>query len=392
MNRSGEYKTAATIIGTGSTVAEKFATTLYLPALPAMAISFALDRDLAQQSVPVMLIGIALSQFFWGRISDNIGHRRVLFLLVPLYVAGTAFSATAASFSIFLFGLFLQGFAIGAIFSVSQALVGSIIGKQDTARILALIALLASWASAVGAMVGGLLMHHFGWHMPFVFLGFLVLSVGGLYFLIPSGDPKLRATPLSFKAFFEDYGVLLRDSEYLKYVTVVAWLNAGLFVFLAQSPFVLIHDWGLTAHEYGLLMFIPFSGIAFGRFLCARLDGRMNADPMIVAGGAVSVAGGAAMFGFHETGMLNSWTLMGSMSVYLVGLGISAPNARAKAMHAVTGLIGSGASLLSVIVNLLGSLSSSLAGHLPDSALSLLILGAAIINIALFIARHDIRR
>ncbi len=96
------------------------------------------------------------------------------------------------------------------------------------------------------------------------------------------------------------------------------------------------------------------------------------------------------MLVLQELGWLDAWTLMGSMALYLAGLGLSAPNGRAKAMHAVAGLIGSGASLLSVIVNFLGSITSSLAGHLPDTTLGLFVFGAAAINMALFLKNREV--
>lgn len=377
-------KTASAVVGTASAVAQKFASAVFLPALPAIAVSFSLDHGVAKQAVPAMLIGIALSQFIWGRVSDHIGRRRVLFILLPIYVGGASVSATAPAFPIFLLGLFLQGFAVGAIFSVSQALVGSVIGRKEAARMLALIALLASWASATGAMLGGFLVDHLDWRLSFVFLAAFVLGVGGLYFLLPPDERGPPSGRLSLGKFFGGYGVLLRKGEYLKYALVVAWLNVGLFVFLTVSPFIVIADWGLAAHEYGLLMFIPFSGLAVGRFVCRYLSGRMDTDQLISVGGAISLVGGVVLVGVRELGVFTPWTLMCSMAIYLIGLGVAAPGARAKAMYVVAGLIGSGASLLSVTVNLLGALGSSLAGHLPDTALGLLIVGAAGINMILF--------
>ena len=47
-------------------------------------------------------------------------------------------------------------------------------------------------------------------------------------------------------------------------------------------------------------------------------------------------------------------------------------------------MAASAGSLMSVLVNLLGSVGSSLAGHLPDSLFSIILLGAAACNVLLF--------
>lgn len=372
------------LAGTASTVLEKFASTVFLPALPAIAAFFAVDRALMQQAVPVLLLGIALSQFFWGSVSDHFGPRRVLLVLVPIYFAGTAVAGTASYFWLFLAGVFLQGFAVGAIFSVSQALLVIVNGKKQATRILALIALVASWASPAGAVLGGFLVHHLDWPACFAFLGLFVLGLGVLYFVLPAGRTPDQLERIGIASFFRGYRGLLGNAGYLGHVLVVAWLNFGQFVFLTVSPFFVIRDQGVSPRDFGLLMFIPFAGIAFGRFLCARLDGRLSTESLIYTGGLVALLGGVLLAGLELAGLLDEWTLMSGMAVYLVGLGLASPGARAQAMLAVAGLAGSAGSMMSVLVNLLGSVGSSLAGHLPTSAFGPLVLAGAACNLLLF--------
>lgn len=372
------------LLGVAGTLAEKFASTVFLPVLPAVAVSFAVDRELAQQSVPVLLLGIALSQFFWGRLSDHLGPRRVLLVLVPIYAIGSALAAAAPAFALLLAGIFLQGFSIGAIFSVTQALLVIVNGKDQATRLLALIALVGSWASPAGAVFGGFLGHHLGWRACFAFLGVFVLSVGALCRLLPPEKRRAKDEPLGVSAFFRGYQRLLGNPGFLKYVLVVALLNFGQFVFLTVSPFLVIRDWGVSPRDYGFLMFLPFAGIALGRFLCARLESRFPTETLISAGGLVSLAGGLVLVSLDRAGILDEWSLMGGMAIYLVGLGLASPGARARAMLAISGMAASAGSLMSVLVNLLGSVGSSLAGHLPDSMFSMILLGGAACNVLLF--------
>lgn len=372
------------LIGAVSLLAEKFAATVFLPALPPLSQTLSISRDTAQHVVPGFLLGVALSQFIWGYISDLWGRRRVLFTLLPLYILATVITARASNFPVIFWGLCMQGFGIGAVFTVSQALVGETAGKDKTARTLAWIAMMVSWSAAIGTIIGGYLVHYFDWRANFVFLGIFVLCLTPLYLVVPSYRRPSSGKTIIFVKMLKSYKHIVANKNFRKYASIVVFLNVGLFAFYAISPFLIIHDYKLDTHHYGLMMLIPIGGFTLGRFLCAHFTQHFEMDYLIQVGSLIAILGGACMLGAELVSIQNVWTIMGSMAIYLIGMGIAVPNARAGAMHAVVNLIGSGASLLSVTVNVIGSLGSSIAAHLADTILSRFMLGTGLVNLLVF--------
>jgi len=371
---SESARSAAVRIGAVSLIAEKLAATVFLPALPAIAVSFSVGTPVAQHVVPVFLVGLACSQLALGYVSDRIGRRTILLALLPVYVGGAVLSAAAWTFPALLAGVFVQGFAVGSIFSVTQAIVGQTLGRGETTRALALIAIGGSCAAALGTTAGGFLTHHVGWRSTFWCLALVVFVSSGLYFAVPRDT---GAGGKGMPPVWTAYRSLFAEPRYRKNVAVVTSLNVGLFAFYALSPFLVIQDAGWLPHRYGLAMFVPMAGFTLGRVLCARAAARVPELSLVRTGSLLALAAGVIMVLAQALAALSPWVLMSIMSLYLVGMGLAAPTARSGAMHSTGGLIASGASLLSVAVNSVGSATSSLAAHLPDSMLGVFVLGGA---------------
>lgn len=374
----------AAIVAAMSTILDKFSISVFLPALPLLTQALDGSRVLGQHSVALYAVGVALSQLVWGYLSDIWGRRTVLLILAPIYIAGCAITALSTQMSQALVGLLLQGFGVGAMFSVTQALVGASFGERQSVKALAYIAMTVTWASAIGSMIGGWLVHHFSWESSFVFLALCALLIAPLYLLV-SETPQDRDGPISVQKVAGDYLRVARQGEYLKYVLTVALLNAGLFVFYTVSPFLIIRDLGLSAGHYGMLMMVPLTGFMIGRYICGRLAERVAGDTLILSGNVIAVVGAAAMVVSTATLGLDPWTVMFPMAVYLIGMGVTAPAARAQAMHTNVILMGTAASLLSVAVNAFAAANSFLASHLDDSVMPLYILTVGVLNLALFV-------
>ena len=59
-----------------------FVTDMYLPTLPAMAVSFGTTSSMVQLGLTASMIGLAVGQLFFGPISDKYG-RRVPLIMAP---------------------------------------------------------------------------------------------------------------------------------------------------------------------------------------------------------------------------------------------------------------------------------------------------------------------
>lgn len=370
-------------IAAASTLLEKFSLSVFLPALPVLALALGSSESLSQQSVAVYMVGIALSQLVWGYVSDVWGRRAVLVILTPIYVTGCVITALSTGLPSAQVGFFLQGFGVGAMFSVTQALVGDRFGKAGSTKALAYIALVITWGAAAGILIGGWLVHHFPWQINFVFLAGFALLIAPFYLLVSDfrdGGPDR----ISLLKVGREYLSLVRNPDYLRHVMTVTLHNAVLIAFYTVSPFLLIDDLGIKPGHYSTLMLIPLSGFMLGRLICGWLTDHMESNAIINLGNVTSLLGSVAMVAAFAGIGLHALAIMVPMALYLTGMGVAAPAARANAMHTKALLIGTAASLLSVIVNGFSAASSFVAAHLPDTALPAYVLVVSIANLALF--------
>ena len=91
----------------------KFSRDIYLPALPAIALTLSSDQHHIQMVVAVYFSALALSRFIWTPLSDMYGRRKIVLIALPIFLFGSLLCLFAWEFWSFAIGRTLQGFGIG---------------------------------------------------------------------------------------------------------------------------------------------------------------------------------------------------------------------------------------------------------------------------------------
>jgi MFS family permease len=103
-------------------------------------------------------------------IAASLGHggRRMMFVALGTFLAGSLLCAAAMSIEMLSFGRIVQGLGGGGLMTLSQALIGEAIPPRERARYQGYLAGVAVTSSTFGPVVGGLLTQHFGWRSIFL--------------------------------------------------------------------------------------------------------------------------------------------------------------------------------------------------------------------------------
>jgi len=305
---------------------QPIATDLYLPALPAITQGFAASMPQAQLTLTAMLLAFGVSQLAWGPISDRYGRRPVLLWGAGAYVLAALGGVFAGSMEALIGWRILQGMAMGAAVMCARAIVRDLYTPVDGARMMSKGLTGLGMLACTSAPIGGALAQAFGWRATVSALavyGAVVLGVLAWRFqeTLPARNPK-ALQPLEMARIW--WGIL-QHPTFWTFTLLATATYAGLFTFLATSPFVFIQVLGLSKTQYGLLMFSMSATYILGTLLCRYWIPRLGVRRTVAVGAAFSLAGGSGMALTAWLGWHSLWAIMGPFYAFILAHGIHQP-------------------------------------------------------------------
>jgi|SRR5215469_2744930 len=150
-------------------------------AFPDITEGFGLPIEMIQWVVICYVLTYASLMLAFGRVGDIFGHGLVF--RVGLLWSSTAYllCAVAPSYGWLLVCRFLQGVGASLIVSCAPALVTGLFAEEKRSRAVSVFTLIYAIGSAVGPLLGGLLVQHWGWSAVFWFRAPIALAP--LFFL-----------------------------------------------------------------------------------------------------------------------------------------------------------------------------------------------------------------
>ncbi|MBK4718583.1 multidrug effflux MFS transporter [Azospirillum sp. YIM DDC1] len=361
-------------------------TDLYLPSLPTLVTVFDTDIATVQLTLSVFLAGFAVSQLVYGPVSDRFGRRPALLGGILIYLVASAACALTDDIETLIVARFFQ--ALGACCGpvVARAVVRDVFGRDRAATVLAYMAMAMTLAPAAGPILGGVLTEWFGWRSNFLLLtGFAALILAATWALMGETNANRDETALQPGRLLANYSRLLRDRGFVGQMLTVAFAYSGIFAFISGSSFVLIGRLHLTPAQFGASFGVVVLGYAVGSFLAGRLSARLGGPRMIRTGTAVSLAGGLMGVGLALGGVLHLAAVVAPVFLFMLGAGLTLPNAMAGAVGPYPMMAGLASSLVGFVQMTVAALIGVVIGHthadsqLPMmTAIGLVALGAAL--------------
>ncbi len=274
-------------------------------AFPDITGSFGLPIPMIQWVVICYVLTHAGLMLAFGRVGDMWSHGRVFRAGLLWSVVAFLLCAAAPSFGWLLFFRFLQGIGAGLIISCAPALVTSLYPEARRSHALGIFTLMFALGSAVGPLIGGALVAHWGW--PGVFWFRAPIALTSLLFLrgLPQGagvgrDQRfdiLGAVLLAFglASLLLALNALprLRDGDYLALLLIPA-AGASLIAFVwwesrSAQPIVrveLFRDarFAIVNLASALMYMVTFSVLLFAPYFLVRY----TALPLPLAGAVLA--------------------------------------------------------------------------------------------------------
>ncbi|MFC3675501.1 multidrug effflux MFS transporter [Ferrovibrio xuzhouensis] len=365
-----------------------FAIDMYLPALPSIGASLAADPDAVLMSLTAFFITFAGGQLVYGPVSDMVGRKPPLYFGLVVFVLASLGCALAPNIHVLIGFRALQGVGGAAGMVIARAVVRDLHSGLDEARLLALLMLVFSVSPLLAPITGSLVIEAAGWR--YIFWAVLVAALLGLVMvmlLVPETRPREQRADSSVAALFAACGRLLTDRHFLGLTFISAFGMAGFFIFLANSSFVMMGQYGLSSRLYSLV----FSENAAAFFIAAQFSSRLGARyglhrivrPAVIAYAAIM----GSLFALTAAGVHSLPVLLVLLFFGYGCLGIILPATSVLALTAYGAAAGTAASMMSTLQLGLGAVLIGVSGRFADGTATPMVAGIAVCGgIALLLA------
>ncbi len=338
---------------------------MYLPAFPKIAKDLHATPPMVEISLTSFFIGLAVGQLIYGPLSDHYGRKKPLFVGMTVYFLSCFGCAFSTSIHMLILFRVLQALGGCAGMVITRAMVRDLFDKQRAAHIFSFMILVSGLAPILAPIVGGYLAEYFGWRAIFEVLGgfCFVTLVSSSLFLPETHRPTHRN--ISFSSTARTYHALFHDRHFLGYALSGGAIYAGMFAYIAGSPFVLISLFGVRPEHYGWIFGTNAVGIVTLAQINRALLKRFDSERILKIVIRFSVVFALALFVSALTGRHLAAFLV-PLFLFIAVNGLIFPNSSASALAHQGQRAGTASSLLGTLQWSMACISSLLVSFLHN--------------------------
>jgi|TARA_B110000879_G_scaffold94025_1_gene128697 DHA1 family bicyclomycin/chloramphenicol resistance-like MFS transporter len=318
---------------------------ILLPALPIIRSTYTVSSEVAQLTLSLSMLAIAIGTLFFGPMSDKYGRRPIMLLGLSITIAGSIACWLANSIEWLIVGRFIQAFggAVGLV--LARAIVRDVYGADEAARVIATLVMVMVVLPMLSPALGGELIARFGFHSVFVVTAFMcVLILAFLSYQLP----ETLEEPVAFegvRAMILTYFSLFKSRIFCGYAFCVTFVSVVFFSFISAAPEIMVSVLKRPATEYGYYFIIIPAGFMTGNYVARHFNRSLGLDRLITIGAGIGVTGICLALLLQLLGFSQPLALFLPIALATFGNGITLPNAQAAAINEFPKLAGSASGL-----------------------------------------------
>ncbi|MFC7305978.1 MFS transporter [Streptomyces monticola] len=251
--------------------------------LPEVADDFDVSIPLAGYLVTGYALGVVLGAPLMTALGTKISRKRMLMLLMGLFIVGNVLSALAPVFGVMLAGRVVASLAHGAFFGIGSVVAADLVAPEKKAGAIAMMFTGLTVANVVGVPLGTLVGQSAGWRTTFAIVAALgVVGLLGVAKLVPD-MPKPEGVRLRHElAAFRNVQVLLAMA-----MTVLGF--GGVFAAITYITPMMTDVAGYAGSSVTWLLVLFGLGMVGGNLIGGRFADRALMPMLYVALGALAV-------------------------------------------------------------------------------------------------------
>lgn len=344
-----------------------FSIDMYLPGFPAIAKDLETDVATVSLSLSSFFIGISAGQLIYGPLLDRYGRKKPLFAGLVIYIVASLGCVFANSVHLLIGLRLFQALGGCAGMVAARALVRDIFPVEENAKVFALLMLVIGVSPIIAPTLGGYITSTLGWHYIFILLAFMGLAIlTAAWFIMPDGRQPDTSLSLRPAPIIKNFYSVLKEPQFITYSLTGAAASAGLYAYIAGSPYVFMELYKVSERGYGWI----FATIAGGLITCSQLNSLLlrtyRSEQIIRIATFCQSMVGLVLFVTTILNVLDVYSTIALIFVFLCCQGFIFPNSSALSLAPFTKNAGSASALLGSIQLGIGTLSSAMVSILND--------------------------
>jgi DHA1 family inner membrane transport protein len=251
--------------------------------LPQVADDFAVTVPTAGLLVTGYALGVVVGAPLMTALGTKVTRKRMLMLLMGLFVVGNLISAAAPVFAVMLIGRIVTSLAHGAFFGIGSVVAAEVVPPAKRAGAIATMFTGLTVANVVGVPLGTLVGQGAGWRVTFVIVaGLGVLGLLGVARLVPD-LPRAEGVSLRHEV------AVLRNVQVLLAMGMTVLGFGGVFAAVTYLVPMMTDVTGYADGSVTWLLVLLGLGMVVGNLVGGRLADRRLMPMLMTALGGLAV-------------------------------------------------------------------------------------------------------
>ncbi len=345
-----------------------FSIDMYLPGFPDIAADLSTTVANVSLSLSSFFIGISAGQLLYGPLLDRFGRKPPLYFGLSLYMITSVSCAFATSVNGLIVLRFLQALSACGGMVASRAMVRDIFPVKEIAKVFSLLMLVIGVSPIIAPTLGGYVTAVFGWHYVFIVLALLALLILlAVYFVLPESKKPDYDYILKPEFILKGYLGVLKEPQFYTYVLTGSIASAGLYTYIAGSPYVFMELYKLSEKQYGWLFSLIAAGLITSSQLNTVILRRYNSEQIIKVALFCQSFTGIALITGSILDLLGLYSSIFLIFIFLCCQGFIFPNSSALSLAPFSKNAGSASALMGAIQMGIGTIASALVSFLNNN-------------------------
>lgn len=345
-----------------------FSIDMYLPSFKDIAQDMHTSVSQVTLSLSSYFVGVSLGQLIYGPLLDRYGRKIPLYIGIFLYLITSIYCAFIVDVESLIIARFFQALGGCAGMVAARALVRDIFPVEENAKIFSLLMLVIAISPIIAPSLGSYISSTLGWEAIFISLALIAMViVVAMYLWLPEGNPPNKELSLMPRPIIKEFLAVAKVPMFYTYAFTGAIAASGLYSYIAGSPNVFMEVYKVSEKQYGWIFAIIAGGLVIASQLNTLLLKKYRSERIIFVTLICQVTTGILLVSLTYLNLLNLYTTIALIWLYLATQGFVFPNTSALALSPFSKNAGTASALMGAVQLGIGAMATALVSALSNN-------------------------